>query len=228
MFTRAHLDEGWSPGEFEIQWIEAIEQLDPDGTSGFPDYEAGGLTQFLATHYPTYLVRWTQSRFEQPTSSRNLYQALPHSAWENMYHLPHESKDELWGQFGAAVYRLGEYLVGTDIAWLEHALDDGLLAADEALSAYNALGPHPTIEQFARLLVPRGVDPRRVAWLALGGSWIGDESARYNELAEQFKTFAASNEEAVAAVGRAGIEIYTVKRDEALDAERLSRIRGEL
>jgi hypothetical protein len=228
MFTKAHLEQAWSPGEFESEWLEAIEQLDPEGTPGFADYDAGRLAQFLATHYPASLVRWTQSRLEHGVSSGYLYRALPHSAWENMYHLPHESKDELWRQFGSDVYLIGEYLVGADIDWLEHALDEGLLTADEALSTHNALGPHPTIEQFARLLVPRGVDPRRVAWLAQGGTWTGDESARYGELIEQFEALAASNEEAVAAVGRAGIEMFTAKRDVALAAERLSRIRGEL
>jgi hypothetical protein len=144
------------------------------------------------------------------------------------YHLPQEAKDELWRQFGDAVYLIGEYLVGDDIDWLEHALDEGLFAADKALSTYNSFGPHPTIEQFARVLVPRGVDPRHVAGLAQLGSWSGDESARYGELIERFEILAASGHDGVASVGRAGIDIYTVKRDEALAAERRSRVRGEL
>jgi hypothetical protein len=228
MFTKAHLEQAWSPAEFESQWLEAIVYLEPDGTPGFSDYEAGQLTQFLATHYPATLVRWTRSRLEHGLSSGHLYQALPHAAWENMYHLPHESKDELWRQFGEAVYKLGENLVGADVTWLEHALDEGLLDADEALSTFNALGPHPTIEQLARLLVPKVVDPQHIAGLARLGSWTGEESEHFGKLIEQFETFAASNEEAIAAVGRAGVEMYTVKRDEALVAERRSRVRGEL
>ena len=89
--------------------------LDPDGTPGFADYEAGRLTQFLATNYPATLVRWTQSRIENAPTAGHLYQALPHAAWQNMYYLPHESKDELWRQFGESVYRIDEYLVGADI-----------------------------------------------------------------------------------------------------------------
>lgn len=218
MFTKVHLEKAWSPAEFESQWLEAIVHLDPDGTPGFPDYEAGRLTQFLATNYPATLVRWTQSRIENAPTAGHLYQALPHAAWQNIYYLPHESKDELWRQFGESVYRIDEYLVGADIDWLEHALDEGLLAADEALSTFNALGPHPTIEQLARLLVPRGVGPQHIVGIARLGSWSGDESAHFGKLIEQFETFAASSEEAIAAVGRAGVEMYTAKREEALVA----------
>ena len=95
LFTRSHLDLAWSPGEFEGQWLEAIEQLEPQQTRGFSDYDAGQLTQFLATHYPSSLVHWTQSRLRDSLSAGHLYQALPHAAWECMYHLPHDSKDEL-------------------------------------------------------------------------------------------------------------------------------------
>jgi hypothetical protein len=228
MFTNVHLDQAWSPAEFESQWLEAIERLDPEGTPGFADYDAGRLAHYLATHYPATLVRWMHSRLEHAPTAGHLYQALPHSAWENLYHLPHESKDELWRQFGDAVYLIGEYLVGVDIDWLEHALDEGLCATDKALSTYNSFGLRPSIEQFARVLVPRGVDPRHVAGLAQLGSWSSDESARYGELIERFETLAASGDEGVAAVGRAGVEMFTVKRDEALAAERRSRVRGEL
>jgi hypothetical protein len=228
MFTKLHLDQEWSPAEFEIQWLEAIELFDPEDTRRFSDYEAGRLSQFLATHYPATLVHWMRARLEYSPTSGHLYEALPHSAWENIYHLPHESKDELWQQFGEHVHRIGDYLVGADVTWLEHALDEGLLTADEALTTYNGLGPHPTIDEMARLLTPRGVDPRSVAALAQLSPGFGEDSDRYGRLIEQSETLAASNEEAVAAVGRAGIEIYTVQRDEALIAERRSRIRGEL
>jgi hypothetical protein len=90
------------------------------------------------------------------------------------------------------------------------------------------LSRRPSIEQFARLLVPRGVDPHRIAWLAQAGSWSGEDSARYGELIERAQILARSDNEAVAAVGRAGIEIFAAQRETALEAERLQRIRGEL
>jgi hypothetical protein len=220
----------WTPGELESEWLQAIEQLEPEATAGFVDYEAAQLTQFLATHYPDHLTRWVGSRLEANMQARITYDALPHSTWGTLHHLPVKHKDELWSRFrqGPAGNFLGKYLVGQDVAWLEHALDEGLLTADEALQTYNEFGPRPSIEQLARLLVSRGVDARRIASLAQGGSWTGEESARYAELVEQFEALAASGEEAVAVVGRAGAEMFAAARDEALTQERRKRVRGEL
>jgi hypothetical protein len=220
----------WTPGELESEWLAAIELLEPEATAGFADYDAAQLTQFLATHYPDRLTGWVRSRLEAGVASNTVYDALPRSAWENLRHLPAERKDELWTQFGQSPARhlLGEHLVGDDTSWLEHALDRGLLTADEALQLYNALGPHPSIEQLAHLLVPRGVDAQHIAALAQGGTWTGEESARYAELVARFEALAESSEDAVAAVGRAGTEMYVAARDEALIQERQRRIRGEL
>jgi hypothetical protein len=231
MFPKGREGGDWSPEGLENEWREAIELLEPERTVGFRDYEAAQLTQFLATHYPDRLTRWVRSRLEAGLASGKVYQALPHSAWKTLHHLPAEQKDELWSRFNrgpVARYLLGEHLVGQDTDWLEHALDEGLLTPDEALQTYNALGPHPSIEQLARLLVPRGVDARRIAWLAQGGIWTGEQSARYADLVEEFQTLAASSEEPVAAVGRVGAEMYTAARDEALIQERRKRVRGEL
>jgi hypothetical protein len=228
MFPKERAD--WTPGELESEWLEAIELLEPEATAGFADYDAAQLTQFLATHYPDRLTRWVWSRLEAGVASSRIYDALPRSAWESLRHIPAERKDELWTQFGQgpARYLLGQHLVGDDTSWLEHALDRGLLTTDEALQLYNALGPHPSMEQLAHLLVPRGVDAGHIAALAQGGMWTGEESARYAKLVEQFEALAASSEDAVAAVGRAGTEMYAAARDQALTQERQRRIRGEL
>jgi hypothetical protein len=221
----------WSPGELENEWLEAIELLEPAKTPGFRDYEAAQLTQFLATHYPDHLAQWVRSRLENGLETRLVtYDALPHSAWGNLHHLPAEQKDELWLRFrtGPAGQFLSGYLVGQDADWLEHALEEGLMTTDEALRTYNALGPHPSIEQLARLLVPRGVEARRIALFAEGGGWDGEDSARYGKLHKRFQELAQSEEDAVAAVGRVGVEMFAAARDEALVRERQKRVRGEL
>jgi hypothetical protein len=223
-------ERDWSPGELESEWLEAIELLEPESTPGLRYYEAARLTHFLASHYPDRLTGWVRSRLRAGLVSGKINDALPHATWETLYHLPTEHKDELWARFrqGPARHLLGEYLVGQDADWLKHALDNGLLTADEAPHTYNALGPHLSIEQMARLLVPRGADARQIAWLGQGGTWMGEESARYAKLVDQFQGLAASSEEAVAAVGRAGVEMFAGSRDEALARERQKRIRGEL
>jgi len=122
---RSRLDS-WSPAELEDEWLDAIELLDPAATLGHQDYEAAQLTQFLATHYPDRLARWVRSRLEAHRAPGRLHDALPHSAWESLHHLPIEQKDELWSHFfdePVARWLLGEHFVSEDTSWLEHALD---------------------------------------------------------------------------------------------------------
>jgi hypothetical protein len=221
----------WSPGELEQEWLDAIELFDPAANWRHQEWEVAQLATFLASHYPDSLVRWVRARMEAGLAAEHLYAALPHPAWESLQYLPMEHKDELWLHFSdqpVAQWLLGYHLVGEDISWLEHALDRNLISADKALSAYNSLGSHPSVEQLARLLVPRGVDPQDIASIAESGMWTGERSDHYAQLVEQFQTLAESDEEAIAAVGRIGVEAFAAARDEALEQERRKRIRGEL
>jgi hypothetical protein len=221
----------WLPGELEDEWLDAIELLDPEATLGYQDHAAAQLTQFLATRYPDRLARWVRSRLEaQRAREGSSYDALPHSAWERLHHLPIQQKDGLWTFFSEepAIRRLlGMHFVSEDTSWLEHALNTSLISADNALRTYNSLGPHPSVEQLARLLVPRGIEPQEIAAIAQGGMWTGEESAHYAQLVEQFQALAASSDQAVAAVGSVGVAMFTPARDEALARERRNRIRGE-
>ena len=79
----------------------------------------------------------------------------------------------------------------------------------------------------ARLLVPRGIEPRRIAFLAQAGSWTGEESHRYGQIAEEFEALKGSDDASVAAVGNAGAEMFSAARDDALRDERKRRIRGD-
>jgi hypothetical protein len=72
------------------------------------------------------------------------------------------------------------------------------------------------------------MDPREIAFMAQGAMWTGEQSAHYTQLVEQFQALAESDEEAIAAVGRVGVEAFTAARDEALARERRQRVRGEL
>ncbi len=107
------------------------------------------------------------------------------------------------------------------------ALDNGEVTVEEALSA-NSFENKVQIDQMAALLVPRGVEPARVAGMASSGAWCGEESAHYEALAEQFAGYAESDDSSVAAVGVAGVEIFSLARDEARERERQGRIRGDI
>ena len=102
-----------------------------------------------------------------------------------------------------------------------------MITPDEALSARNFHGRIP-IDRMAALLLPRGVSAEQVAGLAISGMWTGEQSARYQSLGDQFTAYTNSDDPNIAAVGRAGVEIFVHARDEALIRERQRRIRGEM
>ncbi|MEA2581102.1 MAG: hypothetical protein QOE83_1994 [Actinomycetota bacterium] len=232
MFTADRANhEGWTPGELEPEWLEAVSLLDPGATWGFHDYEAAELTAFLAASYPETLTAWIAARIAIGLGTGDVYRCLPHGSWEELHALPVESKEELWNQFSGdptVAWLLARYIVGNDLAWLDHALDRSLFSPEDALSSYDPFGSHPSIEQMASLLVPLGIEPRRVAWLAQGGSWTGEESHRYGQLVQEFTSLAESDDPSVAAVGEAGLEMFAVAQQEALRDERKKRIRGDL
>lgn len=229
-FYRGKADDGWTPGALESEWLEAITFLDPEETFGFSHWEAEELTMFLASKYPETATRWVRSRFDNAEDS-GIYGSLSHGVWKQLHVLPHTAKDEIWRAYGTnptAKWLLSRELVGPDTEWLRHAIEEDLMTADDALGTYNALGEHILVEDLARLLVPRGVEPRRVAALANSGTWTGEESARYASLVEQFEAMKGSDDESVSAVGAAGVEMFSAARAKALDEERRRRIRGEL
>ena len=119
-----------------------------------------------------------------------------------------------------------EHLVGPDSEWLGELLDECLVSLEEALGARSFDGRIP-IDRMAELLVPRGVEPARVAHLAVSGSWTGEESARNQTLVDLFESYCSSGDPSVAAVGQAGVEMFTRARDEALERERQRRIIGK-
>jgi hypothetical protein len=231
LFYRGKADgESWTPGAVEKEWLDAIVFLDPTRTHGFSDYEAGELSEYLAARYPEALTLWVRSRLIG-AGDDGFYRALPRSVWERLHLLSYEAKDELWRSFAKTPisrWLLGQKLVGDDVEWLRHAIEEDLLAPEDALSTYNALGIHMSIEELARLLVPRGIEPREIAYLAQSGTWSGELSSRYATLVEQFEEMAASDDETVAIVGRAGVELFSAARDDALEEERRKRVRGEL
>jgi hypothetical protein len=229
MFDARRNEASWTPGELDEEWTAAIEQLDFAKTSGFHDWSAGPLFTWLAAERPDTLVALLRHRLSSDEAAIR-YDALPHDGWDALHRLPAEHKSRLWSDFsdrpGHTVLR--EHLVGEDVAWLQTMLDDGHFGVDDALDAYSGYGPHPRIEDLATILVPRGVDPERIAGRAQFGTWMGEESDHYTQLAERFKEMASSEDASVAAVGKAGYAMYLRARDAALEKERRQRIRGEL
>jgi hypothetical protein len=123
---------------------------------------------------------------------------------------------------------LRRHLIGWDISWLEELLESGEMTPEEVLAGYNGFSGSPPLEPYARLLVPRGVAPERIAELRLSGSWIGGQSTRYAVLVVEFETMGQSDDPYVQAVAAAGVKMYSEWRDAALREEHQKRVRGEL
>jgi hypothetical protein len=230
MFQGGRRDSSWSPGEVEAEWLEALEQLDFQATTGLEDYTAAELVGYLARSYPDCLVRLIQNRLRAAPNGQ-VYRVLTHSSWDRLHLLPRDAKTFLWQEFSdrpPVRWLLGQHLLGADVEWLDDLLESGVISPDRALDLYSGLGPHPNIEDLARILVPKGVDPRAVASLAQSGTWVGEESARYASLVERFRGYVESTDPSIAAVGQAGVEIFEKAQHAAEEKERIRRVRGEL
>lgn len=231
MFSSAGRDDSWSPGELEALWNDAIVRVDFTRTSGLHGWHVGELFKRMSQLCPNVLVELVTGRLQATSgAATGIYDALPHDAWDTLHLLPTEYKTRLWdsvrGNTSAGRILL-EHLVGDDAGWLRIMLEAGLLTNDDALAAYSGFGPHPRIEDLAAILIPRGVDPRNIAGLAQAGTWTGEASHRYAQLAERFAAMVESEDPSIADVGRAGEEMYSAARDAALEDERRRRIRGD-
>lgn len=216
------------PPELVDNWRDAVTEIRPallDRTAG---YQFERLVNYLTTHEPDLLEELFRRTLNEAVSSgSSMYAALGHDARRLVKRLPTRSKASLFKKFSETPVRrpLLSHLMGPDIEWLTAFLEQGLVTPDEALGASGFCEGVP-LEQLAQLLIPRGIEPVRVAALAHFGSWMGEESARYERLVDQFAEFALAENPSVAAVGEAGVEMFARAREEALERERLNRIRG--
>jgi hypothetical protein len=118
-------------------------------------------------------------------------------------------------------------LPGKDLEWLGAVMDEELMSPMEALACKDGLGsPEPNIQDLARLLIPRGVPAEAIASRARWGTYWGEESDRCAALVKQFEEMAVSAESSVAAVGRAGVLMFSNELDVARQKERRRRVRG--
>jgi hypothetical protein len=97
---------------------------------------------------------------------------------------------------------------------------------DEVLACYDGAQPDAPIEGLAKLLVPRGIDPARIASLRLYGLYSGNLSSWYQSTIDAFTVMFQDDDTNVKAVATAGVELFTRQRDQAARNERLQRIRG--
>jgi DNA-binding transcriptional ArsR family regulator len=208
-------------------FLAAVQEIRPARRNRNADYQLTKLIRFLAKNYPDTLEDLVR-RCLKEAEGGGLFKALGYDRWRALHVLPRANKTSLLRAFPAPEIRtfLLEHLVGPDAEWLEELLDNGVITPDEALGAGRFHGRVP-IDRMAELLVPRGVDPSRIAHLALAGAWTGEKSARYERLVERFGGYAEAQSPSISAVGKVGVENFTRARDEAREHERRRRIRGD-
>jgi hypothetical protein len=214
--------------ELRDSFLEAAKEIRPAELNHRAEYQLIRLLQFLAEHYPDTAEELVRRRLEE-AGGGGLFEALGYDVWRALHVLPRANRTSLLRSFTTPVVRwfLLEHLVGPDADWLDELLDARVVTPEEAFDARGFHGRIP-IDRMAQLLVPHGIEPARIARLAFSGSWTGEQSARYQELVDQFDSYAGSDDSSVSAVGKSGVAIFTKARDDALEHERQRRIRGEL
>jgi len=220
--------EDWVPGELEQAWLVALDSLRPAGISGCPGYEMADLFKYLASHYPDTLTSII-SRSLSDAGESDAYRSLPYECWHVIHLLPAACKLKLRRQFQnkpITRWLLDSHIVGPDTEVLAELLSAGEISPDEALGFYTGVNTDPPIEALAKLLVPRGVDPERIAALRERGSWSGSFSSWYQAIISTYEALSGSDDPSVRAVAEAGTRIFTVARDQAVRNERTQRIRG--
>ena len=220
--------QDWDPGELEPTWLSALAALHPARITGCPGHDMAELFKYLAARHPDTLTGIITRTLDE-TGQVHPYASLPHECWDVLRELPGPSKLQLWRHFQHQPmirWLLRPHLIGSGTQWIAQLLDADEASPDEVLAGYNGTQPDTPIEGLAKLLVPRGIDPARIAALRLYGFHAGSLSSWYQTIINSFTAMLQDDDPSVKAVATAGIELFTRQRDQAARNEKLQRIRG--
>ena len=227
-FNGQHDHQTWDPGELEPEWLSALSALHPARVPNCSDHDMAELFKYLAARYPDTLTQIITRTLDEPGQDHP-YGSLPYECWDVIRELPGPSKLELWHRFqdrSGIRWLLRAQLLGSDTKWIARLLDATEISPDEVLACFDGTQPDVPVEELAEILVPRGIDPVRIAALRLWGQYSGSLSSWYQSSIDSFTAMLQKDNPSVKAVARAGIELFTHQRDQAAHDERLQRIRG--
>lgn len=188
------------------------------------------LFRYLAQRYPETLTDII-ARSLSAAGESDAYAAMPGECWDVIHLLPTESKLEIRALFRDSPVRnwlLASSMASADPEWLEALLASNDISPDEALSFYNGIAAEIPIEKLAKILVPRGVDPQRIAALRQHGNFSGNFSSWYQSIVDYFEAMSDTTDPDVKAVAESGVRLFTVMHEDAANKERVARIRGRL
>jgi hypothetical protein len=206
-------------------WRHALLHVRPPNLGHTAAAYFGRLVDILAEQAPELIEKLILDKLGD--RGPGWYSSLGYNFWSKVHRLPVTSKNALLEAVPDEpdrVFLIGR-LIGADGDWLADLISRGVLRPDMALALVASSRAIP-IERLASILVPLGIDPARIAVIAHSGTWIGDESARYESIIKTFSQYAESPNPSIQAVGEAGCQIFNNARQQALDEERHRRIRG--
>lgn len=213
------------PVEWRDLWASALGTIEIGMRSPQREYEVREMLEALAASDPDIAEAWIRSAL---ADTEYVAGALPYDADEYLHKLPRPNRDRLLrSTTGWNRSQLLETLIGTDAEWAEALIRDHTVTADQVLDALaGRIGP--SLEVFLPILLANGISPEKAASRAhLQRVWVGSESNQYAELREYFATLANTSNAPVAAVGKAGAEMYTRAFKGALKEEKAERIKGK-
>lgn len=218
-------------GEFPAVWFEAIEKLRSDVfDQSHQDYAIPDLFLYMDSACPANLLSLLVRLLTDVATRRNFTGARD-KWWSKLHELSPDRKSVLWDLFKdepMARHILEWNLAGDDEAWLQAQLESGRLSSSDVLNFANGLAQSPSLETIARLLIPRGVEPKAIASRADLSDSFGERSSHYHRLVEKFAALVESGEIVVRQLGEAGVEIFSHQKEIEAEKERRRRIRGEL
>jgi DNA-binding transcriptional ArsR family regulator len=213
------------PDEWLDDWAAAITSIDIGLHGAHRDYEVREMLEALVSTGPDIAEAWVRNALKK---SKYAIGALPYDAEEYLHRLPRENRDRLLRSVSGSWNRsqVLETLLGDDVEWAEQLIIDQAASAKEVLDAL-AGRVGPSLESFLPLLLKHGISPSEAASRAhLERVWVGSESSRYAELRDYFGTLAASGDPSIAAVGSAGMDLFSRAYETAIQEEKAERVRG--
>lgn len=144
--------------------------------------------------------------------------------------LPPEAKSRVWelaahNHWRPTVFRA---LAGPDAGWIESLLTSRSIDAEFVLDTVTGIGVSPSLEDLARLLIPRGSDPTRIGSRIQYGTGFGEKHERIEGYLEVMDRLCESAEPALRSVGAAGRTYFTPMHERAIREARQKEVRGEL
>lgn len=212
------IPEGWLD-----RWDEAFVTCEPASTQ-MGEWRWKQLVDEVGRHRPDVL----EAHFRHHVADVGVFDPDQDLRMLPIRHLPLARRLEVLDEYQDVEARsaLVKQALLHDAAAAVAALKAGVVSADEVVDEISGDQRGEWFEAVAPALASAGVDPSRIVSMLQFGTWWGEASAHHLKLAEYADELAASDDEALAAVGEAGGSYYRKVAESDARREREERVRG--